>query len=126
MFINGGIPTIYVSDMNRAVEFYTARLGLALKNRAGDEWAEIDAGNGMIIGLHITSNDVFQEMTKSNMTMGLHVDDHPIEEIKVELEKRGIDSFGDIHEDGPVKTCHFKDPDGNVLYLCENVSQTAE
>jgi catechol 2,3-dioxygenase-like lactoylglutathione lyase family enzyme len=50
--IEGGTPTIYVSDMERAVEFYTEVLGLRLESRHGDEWASVDAGRGMTIGLH--------------------------------------------------------------------------
>ncbi len=50
--IEGGTPTIYVSDMDRAVEFYTEVLGLRLESRYGNEWASVDAGKGMTIGLH--------------------------------------------------------------------------
>ena len=39
----GGILTVMVSDFNRSVQFYTETLGLALKMRAGDGWAEIEA-----------------------------------------------------------------------------------
>ena len=37
--IQGGLPTIYVSDMERAVRFYVDLLGLGLRFRAGDAWA---------------------------------------------------------------------------------------
>ncbi len=50
--ISGGSPTIFVTDMDRAVRFYTETLGLGLKYRAGDHFAMIDAGGGLTIGLH--------------------------------------------------------------------------
>ena len=50
--IAGGSPTIYVSSMDAAVEFYTGTLGLRLEFRAADHWASIDAGAGLRIGLH--------------------------------------------------------------------------
>lgn len=123
MFINGGIPTIYVSDIKRAINFYVNKLGLSLKYRVGDEWAEIDAGNEMVFGLHIKSKEQLVKDSGQNVTMGFYVDDNPIEETKSELEKRGVADIGEIHEDGPVKICHFKDPDGNILYLCEQIEE---
>ncbi len=50
--IEGGTPTIYVSDMDRAVTFYTEVLGLRLISRHGDDWASVDAGKGLTLGLH--------------------------------------------------------------------------
>jgi len=50
--LKGGNATIYVSDMDRAVAFYTETLGLGLTFRAGDHWAGIDAGDGLQLGLH--------------------------------------------------------------------------
>ena len=40
-----------VSDLDAAVGFYTEALGLRLAMRLGGEWAAIDAGGGLIIGL---------------------------------------------------------------------------
>ena len=50
--IRGAPPTVFVSDMDRAVAFDTESLVLALAFRAGEHWAKIDAGNGTEIGLH--------------------------------------------------------------------------
>ena len=50
--IHGGNTTLYVRDMDVSIRFYTETLGLALRMRAGDDWAEIDAGPGLVIGLH--------------------------------------------------------------------------
>jgi len=126
MFINGGIPTLYVSNLNRAISFYVNKLGLSLKYKAEEEWAEIDAGNGTVFGLHQKPEDKLREETGRNMTLGFYVDDNPIEETKIELEKRGVNSLGEIHEDGPVKICHFEDPDGNILYLCEQIDEFSQ
>ena len=49
--IKSGVATIFVSDMDRAVRFYTETLGLKMEYRAGDHWAQIDAGNGFKLGL---------------------------------------------------------------------------
>ena len=52
--IAGGSVTIYVSDLERAVHFYTETLGLTLKYRGGPGYAAIDVGKGFEIGLHAT------------------------------------------------------------------------
>jgi hypothetical protein len=53
--IRGGNATIYVSDMQRAVDFYRDTLELPLVFRADDHWAELDAGGGLHLGLHPAS-----------------------------------------------------------------------
>ena len=55
--IKGGNATIFVSDMDRAVRFYTESLGLKLQYRAGDHWAQVEAGDGLCIGLHPAGPD---------------------------------------------------------------------
>src|ERR1700738_4535753 len=53
---SGGNVTVYVSNMDRAVRFYSETLGLKLAYRFGDLWASIEAGTGLIIGLHPASS----------------------------------------------------------------------
>ncbi len=53
--IKGRSPTIFITDMARAVVFYTKTLGLRLQYRAGDHFALIDADDGLSLGLHAPS-----------------------------------------------------------------------
>src|SRR2546425_2515352 len=55
--IKGGEVRIPVSDLDRAIGFYTEVLGLTLRLRVGDEWATIDAGDGLQLGLEAIRND---------------------------------------------------------------------
>ena len=50
--IHGGNSTLYVAIVDASIQFYTETLGLKLRMRAGSDWAEIDAGPGLILGLH--------------------------------------------------------------------------
>ena len=56
----GGVATVIVSDMNRAIRFYTELLGLKLEQRFGNEWASIKAPSGLVIGLHPMSSKALQ------------------------------------------------------------------
>ena len=42
--ISGGNATVYVSNMDAAVQFYTETLGLTLTNRFGNHWATLETG----------------------------------------------------------------------------------
>lgn len=52
LMLQGITATIFISDMDRAVDFYNKTLGLPLAGRWGDEYAAIDLGKGIAIGLH--------------------------------------------------------------------------
>src|SRR5204863_398526 len=50
--ITGGYATVYITDMDRAVAFYVDVLALKLEQRFGNHWAEVRAGDNLLIGLH--------------------------------------------------------------------------
>ncbi len=114
---NGGMATIYVTDMDRAVRFYTEILELKLQHRAGDHFATIDAG-GLRIGLHPQEPHTPLPGTSGSIQIGLNAA-RPIEEVVDELKRRGVNFRGSIIDDDPVKIAFFGDPDGNDLYLCQ-------
>ncbi len=118
VMINGGSPTIYVSDLDRSVRFYTDTLGLSLQYRAGDEFAMIDAGGGMMVGLHPASAQSPPPGTHGSIQVGFTVTG-PIEQVVDALRERGVSFRGPIKDDDPVKLAYFDDPDGNDLYLCQ-------
>ena len=120
--IEGGGPTIFVSDFDRAVRFYTETLGLALMYRGGNEFAMIDAGGGLTLGLHPPSNSAGAPGTSGGIQIGFNVT-APIEQVVETLKERGVTFRGPVKNDGSVKLAFFGDPDGNDLYLCEVVRQ---
>ena len=106
--------------MRRAVDFYHDALELELVFRAGDHWAEIDAGGGLRLGLHPASDHGPAPGTPGAITLGLAVD-QPIAEVVAKLEARGVRFHGPVvvDEEGNLALAFFADPDGNPLYLAE-------
>jgi catechol 2,3-dioxygenase-like lactoylglutathione lyase family enzyme len=97
---SGGNVTVYVSDMDRAVRFYSETLGLKLAYRFGDHWASVEAGRGLTIGLHPAS---------AQMPAGR----------KGSMEAKGVKFHGASNEGKAGAFVGFEDPDGNQLYLAQ-------
>jgi catechol 2,3-dioxygenase-like lactoylglutathione lyase family enzyme len=128
--ISGGGPTVFVNDVEKAVQFYMNTLGLRLLYQAGPHFAMIDAGNGHQIGLHPPAKNAGAPGTRGSIQVCLMVS-RPIEEVVRELQARGVKfdtraatgagagAGQPIVDDEAVKLAFFTDPDGNDLYLCE-------
>lgn len=121
--INGINATVFVSNMDRAVEFYTKTLGLKLAGRWGDHWAGIDIGKGVAIGLHpVESPRSPKPGTSGSIQIGLTVDPAAgggLDQAVADLKGKGVQFRGPIVDDNQVRLAFFGDPDGNDLYLCE-------
>jgi len=109
--ILSGNVTVMVTNLDKSVEFYTDTLGLKLKNRFGEHWADIE-GPGIAIGLHPTSKDINRG---TNLQIGLRVAD--IDQAVSDLEKKGVEFK--INDEDQVRLASFKDPDNNILYLVQ-------
>jgi catechol 2,3-dioxygenase-like lactoylglutathione lyase family enzyme len=114
-----GIATIFVTDMNRSVRFYTEVLGLRLAQRFGNHWAQVDAEQ-IVIGLHPATKEN-PAGRNGSITIGFMFTE-PIEETVHTLEQHGVKFHGPIVQDNAGKVVYFEDPDGNVLYLWETAA----
>src|SRR3954468_23452317 len=103
---NSGNVTVYVSNMDRAVKFYTEALGLKLAYRFGDHWASVELGKGLTIGLHPTTSAPPPGPRTGGPTIGLELSG-AIEEAMKTLEGRGVHFHG-VHDEGKAgKFAHF-------------------
>ena len=109
--------TLMVSDFNRAVSFYTDTLGLTLKARYGDDWAEVQAP-GLTIGLHPAGDRGPSSIQTVGVSLGLGVDG--LEQAMADLQAKGV-RFAPpgVLETGAQRLASFKDPDQTPLYLYE-------
>lgn len=117
MAISGGNVSIYVSDMDRAIEFYTSVVGLRLRVRIANEWAELDAGGGLILGLHPAHEGSVKPGTAGAINIELAVSDMDAE--VAALRERGVSFVGDIQNYQNVRLATFLDPDQNALLLAQ-------
>jgi predicted enzyme related to lactoylglutathione lyase len=116
--ITGGNATVFVSNMDRAVQFYTEVLGLKLTNRFGDSWATVEAGKGLTIGLHPASPKYPAPGTKGGVMLGMEVDG-AIEKVVDRLGKKGVQFKDSVIRSEAGNFVHLEDPDGNEIYLWE-------
>lgn len=116
--ISDGNATVFVSNMDRAVQFYTEVLGLKLTNRFGNDWVTVEAGKGLTIGLHPASPKYPAPGTKGAIALGLEIDE-PIESVIARLSEKGVQIKGSIVRDEPGNFVGLEDPDGNAIYLWE-------
>jgi catechol 2,3-dioxygenase-like lactoylglutathione lyase family enzyme len=115
MFSNGN-ATVFVSNMDRSVNFYTKILGLKLAQRFGDHWASIEAGK-LAIGLHPASNEN-QAGRNGSIIIGLELTGN-IEDAIARMRQEGVHFRGGVSQDDVGKTAYFEDPDGNLLYMIQ-------
>ena len=112
---SGGNVTVYVSNMDRAVRFYSETLGLKLAYRFGDHWASIEAGTGLTIGLHPASPEM-PPGRKGSMAIGLQLKGS-LRDAVSGLKAKGVRFQGDVINEGKAGSfIGFEDPDGNQLY----------
>jgi len=108
--------TVMVSDINLAVRFYVESMGLKLKSRHGDHFAQVEAP-GTMIALHPAGESGPQRGAFEGLSIGFGVDDIASEVAR--LKAAGVGFEGDVRSDGPVKLAFFRDPDGTPLYLSQ-------
>ncbi len=115
--INGGNATVYVSNMDNAIRFYTEVLGLKLTNRFGNHWATVQAGKTLVIGLHPWSAKYPQPGTRGSVQIGLVVSrDEPIADLAARLRKHGVE-VSEVIKSEEANYISFADPDGNPIYV---------
>ncbi|WP_207099029.1 VOC family protein [Rhizobium ruizarguesonis] len=114
---SGGNASIYVTDIDRAVEFYTTKLGFPLKVRVGTEWAEIDAGKGLVLGIHCARPpETVKAGTRGAINIELAVT-RSLDEVVSELKARGVSFKGEILNYPAVRIATVLDPDKNEILL---------
>jgi catechol 2,3-dioxygenase-like lactoylglutathione lyase family enzyme len=102
--------TINVRDLDKSITFYQS-IGLTLKNRWGNHYAQLSA-SGIVVSLHPTNNNDAAEGS-GNVSLGFTVEN--FEETKSYLQGLSIETIERNEEGG--QFIHLKDPDGTAIYF---------
>ncbi len=114
--LKAGNVTVAVNDFERALDFYTKTLGLQLKYRLQNHWAEVGT-EGVTIGIHQRTPEMPPAGGPGSFSVGFIVD--AIEPAVARLKERGVAFHGPVTDTDFVKMAFFGDPDGNPHYLCQ-------
>ena len=105
---------LYVSDMNRALRFYTEALGLSLLSKS--EGFSVVGGEKFWISLHLSSKSAKDREGGEAGFLVLKPDN--IHLAQEELIKNGVQFTRRIYEAAPgVLVTEFRDTEGNKLSL---------
>lgn len=107
-----------VADMDRAVGFYGDTLGLPLKFRDGDKWAEFDAVN-VSIGLELAEGQ--GNPGAGGGTVVLRGPD--LDGLLDRVRAGGGRTIGEIEQRPYGRIARFADPDGNEVNYLEPKSK---
>ena len=111
-----GVSVVWlpVTDMQRAVDFYSGTLGLSVGQQES-EWAELEA-NGLKIGLN--ARDKESPSGDGGAVVAFQAEGG-LEGAVQELEGAGVQLDGGISEHPWGRIAAFRDPDGNALQFYE-------
>ncbi len=116
--IQGAKVTVMVGSMERAVRFYTRALGLGLRCRQGDEYAEVEAP-GLTLALLASERSTQPSAAPAPVHCSIGFDVERLEGAMVVLRERGVQFAPEIAEAEKERIAYFRDDDGTPLFLRE-------
>jgi catechol 2,3-dioxygenase-like lactoylglutathione lyase family enzyme len=117
--IAGATTSIYISNMDRAVEFYSEALGFKLQTRIENEWAEFHTKQGFVIGLHTAQPPhTVAAGTPGAINLELQAQGD-LDSAVATLKARGVNFDSEIQNYEHVRLITLVDPDGNKIFLAQ-------
>ncbi len=120
-------PTIAVTDLKRAKDFYEGKLGLTEDSSMSDDNGVLyNAGQGSKLYIYSRPNSPTADHTQVSFKVdnietsidelsskGVAFEHYEIPEMGLKTDEKGVATMGKI------KSAWFKDPDGNILSLLQ-------
>jgi catechol 2,3-dioxygenase-like lactoylglutathione lyase family enzyme len=114
--VQGGVVSLMVADVARAVDFYTRALEFNLRSRRGEDYAEVEL-EGLRVGLSRTEAAPARRGHAFPMSIALDVE--RLDGAMLVLRERGVQFAPDVAERDGQRFAFFTDLDGTPLYLRE-------
>ncbi len=117
--IRTATTSVYVSNMDRAVKFYSDAMGLTLQARIGNEWAELVTVNGVVIGLHPAQPPT---TVRPGTAGAINIEFQAASDLEsaiAALQSHGVSFASQIQNYEHVRLVTCNDPDGNQLFLAQ-------
>lgn len=112
--------TIPVSDQDRALAFYTEKLGFKILTDqtfdATQRWIELQIGNS-VTGVVLFTPPQHADRVGSFTGMSFKCDD--LEKTYAQLVERGVEFLGPPKRESWGASAQFKDPDGNLFVMSD-------
>ncbi|HEV2817254.1 MAG TPA: VOC family protein [Allosphingosinicella sp.] len=116
------VANLAVSDLDRAREFYTGRLGLKEVDHEGDELIVLESGDSKV---NVYRSDYAGTNEATAVTWAVDDIDAEVAALKGKgimfehYDMPGLALEGDVHVGDHMKVAWFKDPDGNILNIVQ-------
>jgi len=114
-------PQLKVTDIDRAVNFYTKKLGFDIDFRYQDSYVSIVKDN---YSIHLKSIDSFRskrKINKEDIDLDIVFAVNGIEDLYKEISAKSVDIIQPLRRMPYGKEFYVADPDGNILGFAEEV-----
>lgn len=126
-----GLTSVLVDDQDKALKFYTEKLGFELKrdmplgNEAGDRWLTLvspEGAHGVELLLEPSSNSLARDFQQALFEQGISGGQFNSSDIQAEydrLSERGVEFTMTPTDIGPAIMAVFKDTCGNYITMVQ-------
>jgi predicted enzyme related to lactoylglutathione lyase len=111
------VPLVYVTDMERAIGFYTSLLPASSVVTSSPYWTELNVG-GATLALHLAEN---VDHGNDGMALGLDAAT-PLEDVISSLASAGIQPSSEICAQPFGRSVSVVDPDGMIIQINEHAA----
>lgn len=111
------VPLVYVTDMERAIGFYTRLLPASSIVTSSPHWTELNVG-GSTLALHLAEN---VEHSNDGMALGLDAATS-LEDVIASLSEAGIQLSSEVCAQPFGRSVTVTDPDGMVIQINEHAA----
>ncbi|MCY4061733.1 MAG: VOC family protein [Chloroflexi bacterium] len=130
-----GLTSVFVDDQDKALKFYTEKLGFELKrdiplgNPEGDRWLTLvspEGAHGVELLLEPSSNSLSRDFQQALFEQGISGGQFNSSDIQAEYERlseRGVEFTMTPTDIGPAIMAVFKDTCGNYITLVQEKAE---